>query len=157
MDRRCLLLASLGACVPFSRARAHHGWGSFDNTRPIYLSGEVKSVRWQNPHAEFVLVVSGDATLPPDLKDRNVPPQTAGVDAKAILGKASAPRRKDREWTIELAPLTRMDAWKIAPLKAGEKLAVVGFTFPEEKGAAILRAEFLFRGGGAYGLRSSPA
>jgi hypothetical protein len=37
------------------------------------------------------------------------------------------------------------------------EIAVLGFTFTNEKGEAILRAEYLFLGDQIYGLRSSPA
>ena len=57
---------------------------------------------------------------------------------------------------LELLPLTRMQAWNIEPIKKGETIEVVGFTFPKQEGEAILLAECLFRGGKAYGLRSSP-
>ena len=67
------------------------------------------------------------------------------------------PTRKDRVWEIELAPLTRMDAWKVPEIKVGDMLGVLGFTFTGEKGDAVLRAEYLFIGGQVYGLRSSPA
>ena len=43
------------------------------------------------------------------------------------------------------------------PVKAGDTLAVIGFTFTGEKGDAVLRAEYLWAGGGVYGLRSAPA
>jgi hypothetical protein len=36
-------------------------------------------------------------------------------------------------------------------------LGVLGFTFKDEKGDAVLRAEYLFVGGRVYGLRSGPA
>jgi hypothetical protein len=36
-------------------------------------------------------------------------------------------------------------------------LSVVGFTFLGEKGDPVLRVEYLFLDGKAYGLRSSPA
>jgi hypothetical protein len=49
-----------------------------------------------------------------------------------------------------------MEAWKVEPLKAGDKIAVVGYTFKEEKGDPILRAEFLIRGGSVTPLRSAP-
>jgi len=35
-------------------------------------------------------------------------------------------------------------------------VAFVGYTFSGEKGDAVLRAEYLFVGGKAYGMRSSP-
>ena len=44
-----------------------------------------------------------------------------------------------------------------AEIKQGDNVAVLGFTFTGEKGAAILRAEYLFVSGKTYGLRSSPA
>ena len=74
-----------------------------------------------------------------------------------LLARAAAPTRRDRRWEVELAPLTRMEAWKVAPVKPGATVGVLGFTFKEEKGEAILRAEYLFVGAQAYGLRSGPA
>ena len=136
-------------------AFAHHGWSSFDETKPIYVEGVVKSVKWQNPHAEFTLEVNG-AAPPAALTRFAVPKQSANVDAVMILGTAKAPMRKDKVWAIELAPMTRMDAWKVAPVKVGEKISVVGYTFKDEKGEAILRVEFLIGNGKVTPLRSSP-
>ncbi|WP_298929377.1 DUF6152 family protein [uncultured Ramlibacter sp.] len=154
MQRRTFTLAALSAP---SLALAHHGWSSFDQERPIYLEGKVSKVRWRNPHAELELEVASGLKLPADLASRSVPAQSAPVDAKAILSKAVVPRRTDRKWEIELAPLTRMEAWKVAEIKRGAQLALVGFTLPEEKGEAVLRVEYLFVDGKAYALRSSPA
>ena len=67
------------------------------------------------------------------------------------------PTRKDRIWHVELAPLTRLQAWQVEEIKPGTPVEVLGFTFGGEKGDAVLRAEYLFVGGKAYGLRSSPA
>lgn len=136
-------------------ALAHHGWSSFDETKPIYLEGVVKSVKWQNPHAEVVLEVNG-AAAPAALTRFTIPKQSANVDAVTVLGTAKAPTRKDKVWEIEFAPITRMDAWKVAPIKVGEKIAVVGYTFKDEKGEAILRVEFLIGNGKVTPLRSSP-
>lgn len=156
MKRREILLAATAA--PFAPAAfAHHGWSSFDQDRPVYLEGKAVSVKWRNPHAELVLEVPAGLKVPADLAQRPVPAQTAPVDGKALLAKAVAPLRKDRKWEIELAPLTRMEAWKVAEIKPGDSIAVVGFTFKEEKGEPIVRAEYLFAGGKVYGLRSSPA
>ncbi|KRI00982.1 DUF6152 family protein [Curvibacter sp. PAE-UM] len=153
--RTAISLALLPGLLPL--ARAHHGWSSFDQERPLYLQGRVHSVRWQNPHAELVLELQSPLTLPPDLAQRALPAQTAPVDGKALLARAQLPRRKDPRWEIELAPLTRMQAWNVTPLKVGDAMGVLGFAFQEEKGAAILRAEYLFVGARIYGLRSSPA
>jgi hypothetical protein len=154
MKRRPLLLAGLALPV---LAHAHHGWSSFDQERPIYLEGRAANVKWRNPHVELMLEVPPDLKLPADLAQRSVPAQTAPVDGKALLAKAVVPRRKDRRWEIELAPLTRVEAWKLAEIKAGAQIGVLGFTFIEEKGEAIVRAEYVFVDGKAYGMRSGPA
>jgi hypothetical protein len=95
--------------------------------------------------------------LPADLAQRALPAQSAPVDGKALLARAVVPTRKDRRWEIELAPLTRVQAWKVAEIKPGTQISVLGFTFAGEKGDAVLRAEYLFVDGKAYGLRSGPA
>ena len=68
----------------------------------------------------------------------------------ALLARAVVPTRKDRRWEIELAPLTRMQAWKVDPLEPGAEVGVLGFTFHEEKGDPVLRA------GGGERPRSLP-
>jgi hypothetical protein len=154
MQRRSFIVAALLAPLA---ARAHHGWSSFDQGRPIYLEGRAAKVAWRNPHAEMALELPADLKLPADLAGRKLPAQSAGVDGPALLKAAQLPTRKDRVWQIELAPLTRMEAWKVPEIKNGDTLGVVGFTFAGEKGDAVLRAEYLFIGGQVYGLRSSPA
>jgi hypothetical protein len=148
------LPASWSATNP---AFAHHGWSSFDLDRPIYLEGKAAQVKWQNPHTELKLELQPALKLPTDLATRSIPAQTANVDAPALLKKATLPKRTDKVWDIELAPLTRMEAWKVPEIKNGQTLALLGFTFKDEKGSAIVRAEFLWLDGKAYALRSSPA
>ncbi|MES2632725.1 MAG: DUF6152 family protein [Pseudomonadota bacterium] len=153
MQRRNFLMAAMA--VP-ALAHAHHGWSSFDQERPIYLEGKVVRSKWQNPHAELMLEVPADLKLPADLGMRQVPAQSAPVDGKALLTRATLPKRRDRRWEIELAPLTRLETWKVPEIKVGASISVLGFIFKEEKGEPILRAEYLFVDGKAYGLRSSP-
>lgn len=138
-------------------ARAHHGWGSFDPGRPLYLEGRAAQVQWRNPHAELQLEVMPDLKLPADLRQRSLPAQSAPVDGPALLAATQLPTRRDRVWTIELAPLTRMRAWQVEEIPPGATLSVIGFTFAGERGDAVLRAEYLFIGGKVYGMRSSPA
>jgi hypothetical protein len=159
LRRRIIVTLPALALAPLANvALAHHGWSSFDESKPIYLEGVIKSVKWQNPHAELVLDITRNATMPKDLPNATVPKQTAPVDASSIFTRATVPLRKDTTWTVELAPLTRMDAWRVEPLKAGDKIAVIGYTFKEEKGDPILRVEFLIRGGNnVTPLRSAPA
>ncbi|WP_295644112.1 DUF6152 family protein [uncultured Methylibium sp.] len=155
MQRRFLLLAA--AALPLPPALAHHGWSSFDQGRPVYLAGTARKVAWRNPHVEFDLEVAPDLRLPADLARRPVPAQSSPVDGAGLLARAELPRRKDKVWHIECAPLTRMEAWKVAEIRNGDAVAMVGFTFAGEQGEAILRVEYLFVGAASYGLRSSPA
>jgi hypothetical protein len=156
MHRRSILLTLTvgGLGLP---ALAHHGWSSFDQTRPIYLEGTAARVRWRNPHVELELELPADLKLPADLDSRSLPAQSAAVDGPALLRAAKLPTRTDKRWEIELAPLSRMQAWSAPEVKNGDRLAVLGFTFVGEKGDPVLRAEYLFLAGKTYGLRSSPA
>ena len=159
MNRRDVIRASFAASLAglAPLARAHHGWSGFDQDRPIYLEGQVAKVVWQNPHAELEIDLPAGFKLPANLAQRPLPAQTAPVDGKALLAKAVVPSRRDTRWEVELAPLTRLQAWNVAEIKPGATVSVVGFTFAGEKGDAVLRAEYLFVDGKAYGLRSSPA
>lgn len=155
MHRRVFVASALGlAALP---AWAHHGWSSFDQNRPLWLQGKASKVVWRNPHAELDLELPAQLSVPADLTGRAMPAQTAPVDAAALLRAVKLPTRPDRRWHVELAPLTRLEAWKVPPIKDGDEVAVLGFTFADEKGEAILRAEYLFVGGKVFGLRSSPA
>ena len=147
-------MSAAGLYLP---AQAHHGWSSFDQDRPIFLEGRVVKSSWQNPHAELEIDLPAGLKVPADLASRTVPAQTAPVDGKALLAKAVVPTRQDKRWEIELAPLSRMQAWNVAEIKPGASIAVLGFTLIGEKGEAVLRAEYLFVAGNTYALRSSPA
>lgn len=159
MDRRTLLQASgmLAFGATSGLARAHHGWSSFDQGRPIYLAGRAVEVAWRNPHAEMVLEVPDGLAVPGTLASRPVPAQTASVDGAGLFARAVVPTRKDKRWQIELAPIFRMNQWQVPEVKTGDSVAMVGFTFQGERGDAVLRVEYLLLGDRTYGLRSSPA
>jgi hypothetical protein len=154
MQRRHLLAAALVvAAVP---AVAHHGWSSFDQNAPLYLQGQLTSVRWTNPHAEGVLEVSKGLALPADFAKRSLPAQQQSVDAQAILSRAQVPAAAEGNWELEFAPLSRMNAWGVAPLKVGDRIEVIGYVGVPGK-PKVMRVEYLIVNGTAYGLRSSPA
>lgn len=157
MKRRDLLLTAMALPGLVPLAHAHHGWSSFDQDRVLYVEGKVAKVRWQNPHAELELEVSADLKVPSDLAARTYPPQSANIDGKALAARAAIPARKERLWEVELAPLTRMQAWKVAEIKPGATVAVVGFGLRDTNAEAVVRAEYLFVDGKVYALRSSPA
>jgi len=138
-----------------AQATAHHGWSSFDESRPLYLPGRVKALKWQNPHAEIVITVAADAALPADLANLTVPAQRSNVDGPRVLAAARLPNRRG-DWTIELSPMSRIDAWKVPQPRVGDTVAAVAYGFAEEKDM-FARVEYLIIGGQLYGLRSSPA
>ncbi|MCB2008819.1 MAG: DUF6152 family protein [Burkholderiaceae bacterium] len=159
MQRRHILTGAgcaLALAATHRNALAHHGWSSFDQNRPIYLAGKVKAVKWQNPHAEIVVTVTADAVLPANLASLSVPAQTSSVDGAKVLAAAQLPRRRG-DWTIELSPMTRINAWKVPQPKAGDTVSAVAYTFPDEKGDMFARVEYLIIDGQLYGLRSNPA
>lgn len=151
------LLVPLAGLLATGCAAAHHGWSSFDTDRPLYLEGRAAKVAWRNPHVEIDLELARPLRLPADLETRALPAQSTAVDGPAVLARTALPRRHDVPWTVELAPLTRMQAWSVPEIRPGATLAVVGYTFAGEQGKALLRGEYLFLDGKVYGLRSSPA
>jgi hypothetical protein len=153
MDRRHFAL-TIGMLLA-APVLAHHGWSSFDQDKPLYLSGTLTQVRWQNPHAEVMLRV--DATkLPDGIASRTVPAQQQSVDGAGILKKTQVPANAAGTWEVEFAPLSRMQAWGLTqPLKVGDRIEVIGYGLADEN-KRLLRAEYLFINGKAFAFRSSP-
>jgi hypothetical protein len=154
MNRRCFVQLTIGAMFS-APVFAHHGWSSFDQDKPLYLSGTLTQVRWQNPHAEVMLRV--DATkLPDGIASRTVPAQQQSVDGAGILKKVQMPANAAGDWEVEFAPLSRMQAWGLSqPPKVGDRVEVIGYGLADEN-KRVLRAEYLFVNGKAYAFRSSP-
>ena len=124
LQRRHFIASAGLLALPLTRtAWAHHGWSSFDQGRPIYLEGKAARVRWANPHAELELELPADLRLPADLATRALPAQSAQVDGQALLKAAQLPTRRDRRWQIELAPLSRMNAWGVPEIRNGDSVA----------------------------------
>lgn len=157
LQRRSLVLVPLAAALPGLAPAEEPGWSGFDQGRPIYLEGRVLQVRWQNPQATLDIALPEVLKLPLDLADRRLPAQRMPVDGKKLLQRAELPRRKDPKWHVELAPLTRLQAWKVAEIQPGATVQLLGYTYPDEQGEAVLRTEYLWADGKAYGLRSNPA
>jgi hypothetical protein len=36
-------------------ADAHHGWGSYDASKPVTVSGPILTLKYENPHAEITV------------------------------------------------------------------------------------------------------
>ena len=155
MKRRNFVYLVSGALLA-APVLAHHGWSSFDQDKPLYLSGTLTQVRWQNPHIEVML--RADAVkLPDGIATRPVPAQQQSVDGAGILKKVQVPANAAGVWEIEFAPLSRMQAWGLSqPLKVGDRIEVIGYGLADDRNKRLLRAEYLFVNGKAYAFRSSP-
>ena len=156
MERRTFLLGAAATGLLPAIARAHHGWSGFD-TAPIYIAGNVLDARWQNPHAELVIAVPPSLALPADLAERTPPAQRSAFDGADILRRAALPRQGGGNWTIQLAPMSRISQWAIPEFGAGASVEVIGYVMRTENAPPYMRAEFLFHDGKIYGLRSAPA
>lgn len=53
--RRIAVLALFGHTLT-SPAFAHHGWGSYDDTKVIRITAPVEKMTYENPHAERIIV-----------------------------------------------------------------------------------------------------
>ena len=155
MKRRNFVYLISGALLA-APVLAHHGWSSFDQDKPLYLSGTLTQVRWQNPHTEVMLRV--DATkLPDGIATRTVPAQQQSVDGAGILKKVQVPANAAGVWEVEFAPLSRMQAWGLSqPPKVGDRIEVIGYGLADDNNKRLLRAEYLFINGKVYAFRSSP-
>ncbi|MGO4387930.1 DUF6152 family protein [Microvirga sp. 2YAF29] len=48
-------LLLLGALTTGGLAYAHHGWGSYDASKVLTVTGPVESAAWQNPHVMIIV------------------------------------------------------------------------------------------------------
>jgi hypothetical protein len=49
--RRAALLAAVSLAAIAGTASAHHGWSSYDDSKPLEVTGKVVESRYENPHA----------------------------------------------------------------------------------------------------------
>ena len=155
MKRRHFVYLMSGALLA-APVLAHHGWSSFDQDKPLFLSGTLTQVRWQNPHIEVML--RADAVkLPEGIATRTVPAQQQSVDGSRLLKRVQVPPNAVGDWEIEFAPLSRMQAWGLSQApKIGDRMELVGYALADSD-KRVLRVEYLFFNGKAYAFRSSPA
>ena len=97
----------------------------------------------------MLIDLPAELKLPADLLSRATPVHTAGIDGKAVLAKTKLPPRKLKAWELELAPLTRLELWKLDPIKPGAQVSAVGYILKDPKGEAVMRVEYLWVDGKA--------
>lgn len=54
MMRQLLAIATIAIAL-IGTAAAHHGWGSYDASRPITVSGPILTSKYENPHATIAV------------------------------------------------------------------------------------------------------
>jgi hypothetical protein len=52
---RDLVLATGLLALACGAALAHHGWGSYDAAKPVTVSGEILTSKFENPHATITV------------------------------------------------------------------------------------------------------
>jgi hypothetical protein len=62
MLSRIASLLALMACAG-SPALAHHGWGEYDSTMPLTLTGTIKEAGYEHPHGHIRLETGGRTWL----------------------------------------------------------------------------------------------
>ncbi len=157
LKRVAVLLAFLSlALISGAPAEAHHGWSSYDLSRPVYVVGTVAQVIWQNPHVEVILDVPAGIRLPADLAQTPIPDFLERVGGRETLQKARLPAQPAKRWTLELAPISRMMQYGAnRRAQVGETAAFVGYisrTVCDEMRIEIV----IFGDGETQGLRSTP-
>jgi hypothetical protein len=43
------------AALPAAAVLAHHGWGSYDASKPITVVGPIETLKYENPHATITV------------------------------------------------------------------------------------------------------
>lgn len=143
-----ILLGTALMLMPAPHAQAHHGWAQFDTSRPYYLEGRVESIRWSNPHPSIVIAVPQPLTIPPWLSTVELPRAASWAgrmmpDLEIPEGLSPVPEI-GREWTVILAPTTRLADWGMqrTDIAVGESIAVIGFVACD-RNEHELRPEFI--------------
>ena len=71
MKRPLLVFILSGTSMMGGIALAHHGWGSYDASKPFSITSAVQRADWQNPHVTIVVTHanrSWDAVLAPPFR-----------------------------------------------------------------------------------------
>lgn len=77
LTRRSLLRGAglgIGALAFMRSANAHHGWGSYDASKTITLTGPIQALKYANPHCQVDLMVDGkkwECVLAPPFRMEN--------------------------------------------------------------------------------------
>jgi hypothetical protein len=81
---RVVTLGLLLTAASAAAVLAHHGWGSYDASKPVTVEGPIETLKYENPHA--LITVKGPdrvwtVTLAPvsRMQSRGAPPELVAV------------------------------------------------------------------------------
>jgi len=114
MKRPLFILCTAGTLLTGGFALAHHGWGSYDASRRIFITSSVQQANWQNPHVTVAVMhenKSWEAVLAPPFR----------MNARGLEPDTIKPGTRV---TLEGYPSTRVDSEMRA-----ERITVGGKTF----------------------------
>ena len=82
--RRTLALSVLLLAGSVALALAHHGWGSYDASKPVTVTGPIETSKYENPHATITVKAADKVwtvTLAPvsRMQSRGAPPELVAV------------------------------------------------------------------------------
>ena len=81
---RRLTLSLLLTAGSAAAVLAHHGWGSYDASKPITVTGPIETSKYENPHATITVKAADKVwtvTLAPvsRMQSRGAPPELVAV------------------------------------------------------------------------------
>jgi hypothetical protein len=79
-----ILLGLALASLPVAAVLAHHGWGSYDASKPVTVTGPIETLKYENPHATITVKATDKVwtvTLAPisRMQARGAPPDLVAV------------------------------------------------------------------------------
>ena len=82
--RRVLMLCLLLIAASAAGALAHHGWGSYDASKPVTVAGPIETLKYENPHATITVKAADKVwtvTLAPvsRMQSRGAPPELVAI------------------------------------------------------------------------------
>ena len=85
---RTLTLGLLLSAGSVALALAHHGWGSYDASKPVTVTGRIETSKYENPHATITVKATDKVwtvTLAPvsRMQSRGAPPELV-ADGKTV-------------------------------------------------------------------------
>lgn len=114
-----IVLFSAGNFTPVS---AHHGFtGQYDASRPLYLQGTVRQVRWQSPHSTLIVELPKNLEVP--LEFRQLSASELGLNTQQRLTVST--NLLGTRSRVEFPPVVSMVAPLRDRLQVGDSIQLV--------------------------------